>query len=211
MSVNTNANYGKLASLLAHEHLRYDGEGDRADLGSYEMCGTERLWEFVLLLATPLGFIGIREYRPSKYRIRVVPANAEAAAALKSHFDGFWKQPEPHGENRFSIVPRDPDHQIAALLTGFGALLSGQDKNCFLVNTRLREDGLGATLAEALTRAGVVTVPVEDNTPPNYEALEIADLVKEVRSRKLRGCNGASRWGKAALVAALRRDDTESS
>ena len=68
------------------------------------MAGTEGTGEYLVLLVTELGRVGIRKLGDS-IRIRVEPANDAAADAIRSAFPAAtWKQPGAGGQFRFSRV-----------------------------------------------------------------------------------------------------------
>ncbi len=73
-------------------------------ISKVKMAGTEGTEEYVLLARTALGIVGVREFRPGQFRIRVEPT-VEGAAKLATILTGAagWKQPG-HGQNRFSTT-----------------------------------------------------------------------------------------------------------
>lgn len=76
-----------------------------ADDESFSMPGSEGTGKYKPVIKTNLAQIGVREFRPNWYRIRVEPTSAESAAKLAQCLDRTcWKQPGDQGEPRFSIV-----------------------------------------------------------------------------------------------------------
>lgn len=79
-------------------------------MAKWIMPGTEGTKEYMTVARTALGVVGVREYAPGAYRVRVEPTEAGVAAiASKLTADAGWKQPGEGGQNRFSHTVNAPE------------------------------------------------------------------------------------------------------
>ena len=71
-----------------------------------DMPGTEGTNQYFLLVATPLGRLGVRPLVGARYRIRVEPASEKKTPKIAQTLTTVtgWKQPGDNGQDRFSIV-----------------------------------------------------------------------------------------------------------
>ena len=70
-----------------------------AHCGQFRMAGTERTGEYGVIAITPLGRVGVREYAPGRFRVRLEPK-----VLLKVSDLAGWKQPGDDGQRRYSTV-----------------------------------------------------------------------------------------------------------
>lgn len=82
----------------------------------FYMAGTEGTGEYKVISSSSVGRVGYRDLG-GLVRIRLEPANKRQAAKIAevlSYEDG-WKQPEPQGQYRFSIVLPKGSEAVAAI------------------------------------------------------------------------------------------------
>ncbi len=126
----------------------------------FNMAGTEKTFEYVVVLATALGRIGYRPLGQGEARIRVEPFGPEATATLGQTFtaDAGWKQPDE--EKRFSLWADEdgcvPDGQgfLARLEAAATALLDATPTSEYRVNEAL-DEAWTADLADRVLRASL--------------------------------------------------------
>jgi hypothetical protein len=87
----------------------------------WHMAGTEGTGKYTVVAQSALGRIGFRTLG-NDVRVRVEPVSSEASKALAEQFPtSSWKQPEPFGQKRFSIVVA-ADQAIAVVERAIKAL-----------------------------------------------------------------------------------------
>jgi hypothetical protein len=148
-------------------------------MAKWIMPGTEGTKEYMTVARTALGVVGVREYAPGAYRVRVEPTEAGVAAiASKLTADAGWKQPGEGGQNRFSHTVNAPEGAkdealVAMVKTALFAILAGGNEP--EVNSRARAWAKKLVSKDA--------------------------LVAEVKHRKVQGANLASSWSLKALCS----------
>lgn len=97
----------------------------------FQMAGTDKTWEYVVVATTPRGRVGYRALSGDEFRIRVEPAEGLAEEDLQKMREFFptvnasgqgWKQPGENGQHRFSKVASDKKALRRALTRAFKAL-----------------------------------------------------------------------------------------
>lgn len=101
---------------------------------TFDMAGTEGTHEYIVFGNWPLGTVGVREYEPGRFRVRVEPPSPEAATQLTSQFprEAGWKQPGQGGQFRFSTLAEGDDALlpiVSSALSAVRAIDEGQEIN----------------------------------------------------------------------------------
>jgi hypothetical protein len=164
--------------------------------GSFFMAGTEGTGAYKPVVKTSLGQVGVRALGDS-FRVRVEPANSEAAAVLAPYFPASqWKQPESGGQARFSCVV-DGKGKLNEVITSLLDAFVTADWVCVCDNTTPEIRALVEGNSEGLK---LVT---GETTTPVSSADDHATLVARVKELKLPGANFASKWSLVTLRAKL--------
>ncbi len=148
------------------------------------MAGTEKTGKYEVLLVSKLGRVGVRFLGGSSFRLRVEPANPDAATKLASAFTrgNGYKQPGDGAQQRFSNMGSSAEQLKEQVTNAVAALNVGDD---------------------------VETNPdVEARLQPFVQAVEKAQLIRVVRWLKVPGCNLAALWSLASLRLQSAKYDT---
>jgi hypothetical protein len=144
---------------------------------SYYMAGTEQTGEYVTVAKTELGSVGIREFAPDQFRIRVEPSAAgkDVLGTALTRASG-WKQPGDSKQERFSIcsVGHKSDDTVVKVRKALHAIVSG----------------------------GNIPVAVNSRAPAfARNMVSHAGLVAAVQEAKVAGANLASNWSLHTLCS----------
>lgn len=154
------------------------------------VSGTEGTHNYVVIAASPLGFIAVRLLNSDSYRVRVEPDSPEGANTIAKSLSrsNGWKQPGDSAQNRFSIVVSASNlhDTIAKAVDALSTGSSGDDWKS--------EDTSWSAALAAVAMAGSTDREV---------------LLERLRQTKTPGVNSASNWTTTTLLAKLVAIDYE--